>query len=47
MTKRAKEILDFYRSENAGVLSNIAPRDQSGPARRHRYVRHPAGGPGF
>src|SRR5260370_39616439 len=24
MTKRAKEILDFYRSENAGVLSNIA-----------------------
>jgi hypothetical protein len=24
MTKRPKEILDFYRSENAGVLSNIA-----------------------
>src|SRR5229473_5003174 len=24
MTKRAKEVLDFYRSENAGVLSNIA-----------------------
>src|SRR5271155_2526808 len=24
MTKRAREILDFYRSENAGVLSNIA-----------------------
>jgi len=24
MTKRAKEILDFYRSENACVLSNIA-----------------------
>ena len=24
MTKRAREILDFYRSENAGVLSNLA-----------------------
>src|SRR5713101_2823659 len=24
MTKRAKEVLDVYRSENAGVLSNIA-----------------------
>src|SRR5260370_36915947 len=24
MTKRAKEILDFYGSETAGVLSNIA-----------------------
>ncbi len=24
MTKRGKEVLDFYRSENAGVLSNIA-----------------------
>jgi hypothetical protein len=24
MTKRAKESLDFYCSENAGVLSNIA-----------------------
>src|SRR6202158_1073248 len=24
MTKRAREILDFYRSENAGVLTNLA-----------------------
>src|SRR5512137_734091 len=24
MTKRAREILDFYRSENAGVVSNLA-----------------------
>ena len=47
MTKRVREILSYYDSENAGVRSNLARMLNHGKLAGHRQVRYPAGGPGL